>query len=137
MHVTLKVADHGSKAFRYMKATLIQALLEGTSPSSARFSKGIIQSSFSKHAFENSHLVPSSNGFVKAALNAYNHHHHLTIRPDDVWFAILSQLSFSNAEALRDHFVSHQGQKELRVKEVGTIQSVDMGALARRMTALI
>jgi hypothetical protein len=50
----------------------------------------------------------------------------LTIRPEDIWFAIISQISFyinANAEELRDYFVSHEGQKELIVELVGTIDS--------------
>jgi hypothetical protein len=37
-------------------------------------------------------------------------------------------------EELRDYFVAHEGRKELEVKEVGTIHSVDFGLLAQRMT---
>ena len=58
----------------------------------------------------------NNNGFVNAVIQAYNHHFDLVIRPDDVWIAILSQLSFhinANAESLRKHFVAHEGKKEL------------------------
>ncbi|KAI0472106.1 hypothetical protein GGR56DRAFT_106759 [Xylariaceae sp. FL0804] len=64
-------------------------------------------------------VYPSANGFVHAAVRAYNGHHHLRIRPDDVWIAILSQLSIyvnTHAEALRSIFVSHQGQKPLSLE---------------------
>jgi hypothetical protein len=72
-----------------------------------------------------------------AAFHAYSSHHHLTIRPEDVWFSILSQLNFyinAHAEELRNYFVSHAGQKELTVFAVGTIDTVDFGAIARHMT---
>lgn len=62
------------------------------------------------------------------------------MRPEDIWFAILSQLNFyinAHAEDLRSHFVAHKGQKTLTIRDVGTIDSVDIGALARRMTGLI
>jgi len=39
-------------------------------------------------------LHPSPNGFVHAVISAFNNHHHLTIRPDDIWLAIVTQLSF-------------------------------------------
>ncbi|KAF2035622.1 hypothetical protein EK21DRAFT_96816 [Setomelanomma holmii] len=72
--------------------------------------------------------------------NAYSTHHHLTIRPDDIWFTILSQMNFyinANAEDLRAHFVAHDGQKELVIRDVGSIDTVDFGLFARRMTSLI
>lgn len=59
---------------------------------------------------------PSPNGFVNAAIEAYNNHHHLQLRPEDIWFAILSQLSFyinAHAEELRGKLVAHKGKKEL------------------------
>ncbi|RYO45002.1 hypothetical protein AA0113_g10547 [Alternaria arborescens] len=142
MPVTITVADHKSESYHNRNAKIASndALLEGTSLSDSKNCKWIIQSSVSEDEFSKSHIVESNNGFVHAAFTAYSWHHHLVIRPEDVWFAILSQLNVyinANAEALRDHFVSHQGQKELRVKEVGNIHTVDFGMLARRMTALI
>ena len=73
-------------------------------------------------------------------MQAYNMHHNLVIRPEDVWFAILSQLSLyinKNLKELRDHFVSHKGKKELIVKTIGTRFTVDFGYLAKQMTILI
>jgi hypothetical protein len=142
MPVTITVADHKSESYHNRNAKIASndALLKGTSLSDSKNCKWIIQSSVSEDEFSKSHIVESNNGFVHAAFTAYSWHHHLVIRPEDVWFAILSQLNVyinANAEALRDHFVSHQGQKELRVKEVGNIHTVDFGMLARRMTALI
>ncbi|RYN20296.1 hypothetical protein AA0112_g10715 [Alternaria arborescens] len=142
MPVTITVADHKSESYHNRNAKIASndALLEGTSLSDSKNCKWIIQSSVSEDEFSKSHIVESNNGFVHAAFTAYSWHHHLVIRPEDVWFAILSQLNVyinANAEALRDHFVSHQGHKELRVKEVGNIHTVDFGMLARRMTALI
>jgi hypothetical protein len=51
--------------------------------------------------------ISSANGFVIGALKAYNEHHHLILRPDDIWLAVLTQLSFylnRHAEALRPVF---------------------------------
>jgi hypothetical protein len=111
------------------------------SPSSSRFARlqaafraelstrpkqvNCIQSSFKD--LTNTNICPSSNGFVCAVFDAYSQHHHLSIRPEDVWFTILSQLSFyinTHAEELRSSFVAHEGQKELVVSGVGTIQTV-------------
>lgn len=50
------------------------------------------------------------------AYHAYSAHHHLCIRPEDVWFAILTQITFyinAHAEGLRSFFVAHEGKKQL------------------------
>lgn len=50
------------------------------------------------------------------AYHAYSNHHHLLIRPEDVWFAILTQMTFfinAHAEELRSFFVDHKGKKKL------------------------
>lgn len=76
----------------------------------------LVQTSFVRSQFRTGHITPSMNGFVWAAYYAYSHHHHLCIRPDDVWFAILTQISYfinAHAEELRSHFVTHEGRKEL------------------------
>jgi hypothetical protein len=145
MPVTLKVADHESNSYynnynRHNRKASSEDLLIGTSPRDSRTCKRVIQSSIPEDEFSKSHIIDSNNGFVNAAFKAYCSHQHLTIRPEDVWFAILSQLNFyinANAEALRDYFVSHEGQKELEVTDVGNIHTIDVGVLARRMTALI
>ncbi|KAH9156674.1 hypothetical protein AeRB84_001409, partial [Aphanomyces euteiches] len=74
--------------------------------------KDILQATPIKGAF-----ATSKSGFVLGAIEAYNKHHNLVIRPDDVWLAIMVQFGFfvnGNAETLRDSLVKHQGQKELR-----------------------
>ncbi|KAK3831971.1 MAG: hypothetical protein J3R72DRAFT_425237 [Linnemannia gamsii] len=80
------------------------------------------------------------NGLVDAALEAYNEHHHLVIRPDDVWIAILSQFNFfvnANAEKLRHLFVAHKGRKQLSIQTSGPLRSWDFGNLAMQMGELI
>ncbi|KAH9899269.1 hypothetical protein C8Q73DRAFT_313059 [Cubamyces lactineus] len=77
-------------------------------------------------------LVPQGNGFAQAVVQAYGTHSHLRIRPDDVWIAILSQLSFyvnAHAEDLRQYFVSHGGQQSLYLE-----LTEDYGKLARMFT---
>lgn len=61
----------------------------------------------------------TNNGFVFTIVQAYSKHLDLVIRPDDVWIAILTQLSFhinANSEELRKQFVSHEGKKNLVLK---------------------
>ncbi|KAH7106150.1 hypothetical protein BKA62DRAFT_766588 [Auriculariales sp. MPI-PUGE-AT-0066] len=58
------------------------------------------------------------NGLVDAFLSAYNQHHALVLRPDDVWLAIMVQFSFyvnKHAEELRGRFVAHEGQKNIDI----------------------
>ncbi|KAF9563403.1 hypothetical protein EC968_004857 [Mortierella alpina] len=105
----------------------------------------VLQSSIPKPSQDDSDndlIMPAfnSNGFVDTALLAYNHHHHLRLRPDDIWMTILSQFNLcvnANAETMRHHFVAHSGKKELEITTMGTRTSVDFGDLAKQMTGLI
>jgi hypothetical protein len=77
----------------------------------------ILQSSFDGDKFEAT--TACHNGLVWAVMRAYNHHHHLKIRPDDVWLAVLTQFSaYVNAHAkeLRGSFVANEEQQELRTE---------------------
>jgi hypothetical protein len=140
MPVTFQVAGHASKSWTQSNVTSREDHFAQTCPEEFAQSARIIQSSIPQSTFNESRITPSNNGFVKAAWEAYSQHHHLTIRPDDIWFAILSQLNFyinAHAEDLRDYFVAHEGKKELIIKDVGSINTVDFGLFARRMTGLI
>lgn len=89
-------------------------------------------------------IVACENGFVYSVLRAWQQHTHLELRPDDVWLAVLVQSSFfingpGRAEALRHHFVAHQGQRTL-VVEVGpgqTVNSFDMAAITEHFVFLL
>ena len=141
MSVILTIADHPPREWRSSNGVnSAEALFQASSRKDHMNSKRIIQSSVPESLFSQKQIASSSNGWVWAAFHAYSSHHHLTIRPEDIWFSILSQLSFyinAHAEELRDYFVAHEGGKELEVKEVGNIHSVDFGLLAQRMTHLI
>ncbi|KAH6915753.1 hypothetical protein BKA70DRAFT_1556345 [Coprinopsis sp. MPI-PUGE-AT-0042] len=103
-------------------------------------SKEFLQSSFSNTDTDFSNIVPQNNGFIDTIVKAYNQHHHLVLRPDDVWIAILGQFNFyvnAHAEELRDRFVAHEGKKKLVVTALGNRHSVNFGDLARQMTELI
>ncbi|KAK7917658.1 hypothetical protein PG985_011266 [Apiospora marii] len=86
-------------------------------------------------------LLAHKNGFVDAVTTAYSRHHHLTLRPEDVWLAIISQFSLyvnRNAEKLRGKFVAHEGQKELQiVYEHATRYTVDFADFAQQISGLI
>uniref|UniRef100_A0A7S1A7G3 DUF4419 domain-containing protein n=1 Tax=Noctiluca scintillans TaxID=2966 RepID=A0A7S1A7G3_NOCSC len=79
---------------------------------------------------------PSDSGLVSAVVEAYNAHHELVLRPDDVWQAVLTQFSFyvqANAEQLRDRFVNFEGKKGLAIVAGGTLFTADFGNMAKRM----
>ena len=79
---------------------------------------------------------PAPWGLVSTIMEAYNRHHELVLRPDDVWQAILTQFSFyvnANAEALRDRFVNFEGKKTLVVEMGGTLFTADYAKFAERM----
>lgn len=98
----------------------------------------VLQSSFRQHVPE--YLFPDNNGLVHSVMNAYNRHHHLKIRPEDVWLAVLTQLSSyinAHAEELRGSFVAFDGKKELEIEYGGTRFDCDWGSFASRMTHLL
>ena len=100
----------------------------------------VLQSSFDE-GWSSSKFLSAGNGLVDAVIQAYSNHHHLIIRPEDIWFAVLTQVNFyinAHAEALREKFVSHSGQKDLRISYVGEgRQSFDFGKFAIEMSSLL
>ncbi|KAH8730291.1 hypothetical protein GQ44DRAFT_674240 [Phaeosphaeriaceae sp. PMI808] len=136
MPVTFKVADHPSTTYWGKdKFPTVKDLITSKQPNK------IFQYSVSENGPEESYIKASRNGFVYAAIEAYNEHHHLTIRPDDIWFAILSQLSLyinANSEKLRDHFVAHKGKKKRTIAMHGaSMGNADFGVFARLMMNLL
>ena len=111
------------------------ALLKGACKKEHEQCLELVQSSFNNNP---QNIKPSGNGFVYGAIEAYSEHHHLQIRPEDIWFAILSQLSFyinRHAEDLRGKLVAHEGKKELVVEISGRDHySVDFGVFATAMS---
>jgi hypothetical protein len=80
------------------------------------------------------------NGFVNTLVEAYNMHYSVSIRPDDVWMAILVQFNNyvnKNAERLRDKFVSHEGQEQLIVQDFGSLRDAPYGEMSKRMAHLV
>ncbi|KAG8797798.1 hypothetical protein FRB91_008370, partial [Serendipita sp. 411] len=110
MPVTFKVASHDARQFRMYGTrpnSSPEALVQSIWSDNDGYCQEVLQSSY-RHdpAFS-----PRRNGFVDAVVEAYNNHHHLIIRPDDVWCAILSQFNLyvnANAEELRSKFVAHE-----------------------------
>ena len=118
MPVTITLADHRASS------TPVTELTHGTddnpktvcSKESQEFGD-ILRSSFADANLKDPNVLASANGFVHAALEAYNKQRHLNIRPEDVWFAILSQLGIwihSDDEA-GAKLTNHDGKKDLTI----------------------
>lgn len=135
MPVTIKPDGHGAGTTLFTRTTQdTQGLLEQFCPKDSQKCEKIIRSSFTDANLKDSNVYSSANGFVYTAIEAYYKHYHLTIRPEDVWFAILSQLSIwinTNAEEARGKFVTHEGKKDLAV---AMHNGDDIGKFAQEMT---
>ncbi|KAI0014157.1 hypothetical protein F4779DRAFT_209206 [Xylariaceae sp. FL0662B] len=144
MPVTVRPSDHGSRSWagrRYRHSSSPDILLHYTLTDDSRTSppraRQLVQSSFAGLQRKDN-VFATKNGFVHACMEAYNEHHCLVIRPEDVWFAILIQFSaFVNAHAedLRKRFCDHEGQRELHIE--ADLGNVDHGKMAFSMTKLM
>jgi len=68
--------------------------------------------------FAKENIISAENGFVTAVTKAYDGHHHLVLRPDDIWQTIMTQFSFylnASAEKLRSKFINFEKKKNLVV----------------------
>ncbi|KAJ5890044.1 hypothetical protein N7504_010854 [Penicillium tannophilum] len=130
MPVTLTTSNHPALKWNHSRVSTAEELLQNSCPEASRHSRKLIQHSFPSDLFHTSHISDSQQGFVWAVFRA-------TIRREDVWFSILTQLNFfinAHAEELRSTFVAHDGQKALQIVGVGTTATVDFVALALLMT---
>lgn len=139
MPVTIQVASH--------EANLVAAAVDRVEyPKQVLTSLGkrdqgeILQSSLDNDSIPPT-LLARSNGFVDSVAEAYSMHHHLVIRPEDVWLSIISQFSLyvnENSEDLRGHFVAHEGQKDLIIEyDTGSRYSVDFADFALQIKRMI
>ncbi|CAG9983383.1 unnamed protein product [Clonostachys byssicola] len=95
------------------------------------------QTSFTDEKLKEMSFSVQDHGLIRAAYYAYSYHHNLVLRPEDIWFAILTQFSFyvnANSEKLRSSFVAHEGKKGLVLRDRA---QADMGLMCRNMTKLI
>ncbi|OHE90609.1 hypothetical protein CORC01_14093 [Colletotrichum orchidophilum] len=88
-------------------------------------------------------VVPRGHGFSNTIIRAFQQDLHLTLRPDDVWLAIVVQLSFfvngtGRPEALRNKFVEHKGRKHIVVDaRPAHIATVDIGVILTQLVQLV
>ena len=58
-------------------------------------------------------VVASESGFVRGVIEAYNNHHDLVLRPDDIWLAILIQFGlYVDGNAERASVVARQARRQ-------------------------
>ncbi|CAJ2509861.1 Uu.00g057610.m01.CDS01 [Anthostomella pinea] len=146
MPVTIRPSDHGSRSWagrRYRHASSPDVLLHYTLTDDSRTSppraRHVVQSSFAGLERKDN-VFAAKNGFVYSCMEAYNEHHRLIIRPEDVWFAILTQFSAyvnGHAEELRGLFCAHDAQRELHIDVDLNGVVVDHGRLAFAMARLM
>jgi len=147
MPVTIKPAPHGANALNTAKCTPspnARELLRGFISDTKIKNDNIIQSTF-QDLTPSSNIYASRNGLVDGAVAAYNQHYHLTIRPDDIWIAVLAQLNIyinAHSEELRSMFVDHAGQKHLEIMDLSDIKGtakfgVDWGKFSFKMSKMI
>lgn len=133
--VTFKVSAHPAKKY-IPKYIPNYGRSKKSDPKPAETKRDIIMGNLeSEHE-----RVGNRNGFVGAITEAYNHHHNLTLRPDDVWMAIMTQFSFyleKYGEDLRAKFVDHEGKKELKVTAYGSLFHAPYDEMARMMSTKI
>ncbi|EMT67997.1 hypothetical protein FOC4_g10012396 [Fusarium odoratissimum] len=98
-------------------ATSASDLFSRSCPEEAENTASLLASSFDDLAGRN--VFPSSDGFVRGAVEAWAKHEHLILRPDEIWFEVLAQMNVymsTHSEALRHLFVDHSGREKITVE---------------------
>ncbi|KAF5632745.1 hypothetical protein F52700_6282 [Fusarium sp. NRRL 52700] len=98
-------------------ATSAADLFSRSCPEEAENTASLLASSFDDLSGRN--VFPSSDGFVRGAVEAWAKHEHLILRPDEIWFEVLAQLNVymsTHSEALRHLFVDHSGREKITVE---------------------
>ena len=116
MPVTTRAAAVEVKPLaRKLKTLSPLKILKSSCPDQYDDCSELLETSFGKNE---PNISPNRNGFVSCALDAWSQHNHLILRPEDVWFAILTQFSFyvnRHSEELRSFFVSFEGKRKLEI----------------------
>lgn len=117
-----------------------ETCFKGSCWEEGRQCKEIIQSSSESNLTDT--LIFSSNGFVHAAATAVRFQHHLILRPDDYWFALIIQLSFhvnKHAQEIQERLFgdTHSGKPELEVVVSGSRYTFDHNILFAEMSCLL
>ncbi|KAG7417273.1 hypothetical protein DER46DRAFT_118895 [Fusarium sp. MPI-SDFR-AT-0072] len=98
-------------------ATSAADLFSRSCPEEAENTASLLASSFDDLSGRN--VFPSSDGFVRGAVEAWAKHEHLILRPDEIWFEVLAQMNVymsTHSESLRHLFVDHSGREKITVE---------------------
>ncbi|KAF5573024.1 hypothetical protein FPANT_12640 [Fusarium pseudoanthophilum] len=98
-------------------ATSAADLFSRSCPEEAENTASLLASSFDDLSGRS--VFPSSDGFVRGAVEAWAKHEHLILRPDEIWFEVLAQMNVymsTHSEALRHLFVDHAGREKITVE---------------------
>ena len=122
MPITFTLVPHAANEVQGVASSTPEQLLQHAAP---RVFKNDYSSLFSSSFGQGDQTqivvgdyVGTQNGLVDTVLAAYNQHHALVLRPDDIWLAIVTQFSFfvnKHAEQLRGRFVAHTGQEHIEL----------------------
>ncbi|KAH7250302.1 uncharacterized protein BKA55DRAFT_511448 [Fusarium redolens] len=98
-------------------ATSATDLFSRSCPEEVENTASLLASSFDDLSGRN--VFPSSDGFVRGAVEAWAKHEHLILRPDEIWFEVLAQMNVymsTHSETLRHLFVDHSGREKIVVE---------------------
>lgn len=124
-NVTPKLVEGSTDNFKYTDIGQYKRLAKGK----------VLQSSIS-----NESRSYGDSCFINLVIRAYNQHHKLELRPDDIWMAIATQFAVyveANSEELRSKFVDFDGKKELEVFISGTLYNAPYDLFVHLMSEKI
>ncbi|KAJ7644748.1 hypothetical protein FB45DRAFT_824876 [Roridomyces roridus] len=141
MPVSFTVAKHPSNPQWpvFLPGSLTaEDLLAQACPDQYETASAVLGSSFSlADSTPFTRIIPNPHGLVNTIISAYNGHHNLIIRPDDVWIHIFTQFNFylrANAEIRRANF---DGKKQLIIyTEDPRDERMDFADLSRQLVHL-
>lgn len=124
MPVTVFPTNNSPTLWEHSSSVKIaEELLKKSCPEEAEQCTRVLESSL--NGIETGYIGPSCNGFVHAVCEAYSGHHHLKIRPDDVWLSILVQLSFyfdRNGDKFRYMFEVREPWRDVGATDYATTE---------------
>ena len=117
--ITIPLSPVAPLPFTGTIATSADDLFRRSCPEEVAYSVPYTPSLLASSFEDVSHVYPSSGGFIRGAVEAWAQHQHLILRPDEVWFEVLSQMNLymsANSEKLRDKFVEFDGREKIVVE---------------------
>ncbi|KAG8949766.1 hypothetical protein FRC04_008306 [Tulasnella sp. 424] len=141
MTITIQIASHPSNPYTPPgpAPSSPQQLLNGLGREYSCTENGIVQESVPESDLE--YLTPHRNGFLRTILDAYAGHHHVVLRPDDLWIAVLAQLNYyfhTHPDAARAYFLPNypegSNKKEIPISFIGSADTVNIAVVVNQMT---